>query len=271
MAPRASRSAALDLDRFYQRILAAWHVQVLAKLEPVIRQFSVTTADPLQGEGMARIDAALAEPVRAALDGLQIRMGEEFEPGKLRGPLARYAKQVEGSNRKVQLSGINPLHASPGLATASDVYLTNNIRLIRSIPDRELGEVQKIFANPETKTLRVEQIRKLVQERFEVSKSRATLIARDQTLKLNGQITKVRQQRAGVSRYIWTTSADERVRGNPDGTWPKGNHWELDGTIQDWNAPPIVDERTGRRGHPGEDYQCRCTAVPFIEGVDDAT
>lgn len=37
-----------------------------------------------------------------------------------------------------------------------------------------------------------------------------------------------------------------------------------------WDNPPVVDEKTGRRCHPGKDYQCRCCALPVfnIKTVD---
>ena len=60
----------------------------------------------------------------------------------------------------------------------------------------------------------------------------------------------------GFDRYVWTTRKDDRVR--PD-------HARLEGRICSWNDPPVVDLRSGRRRHPGEDYNCRCTAAPLRE------
>ena len=52
---------------------------------------------------------------------------------------------------------------------------------------------------------------------------------------------------AGYGRYIWTTRKDNKVR--PD-------HARLEGRIINWNDPPVVDLRSGRRRHAGEDYNC---------------
>jgi len=87
---------------------------------------------------------------------------------------------------------------------------------------------------------------------------RAATIARDQIGKLNGEMNQLRQTNLGVRRYRWSTSQDERVR---DG------HRKLNGTIQLWAKPPVVDERTGERGHPGQPIQCRCSAIPIIDDV----
>jgi SPP1 gp7 family putative phage head morphogenesis protein len=119
--------------------------------------------------------------------------------------------------------------------------------------------VEKVLAQPLDQGVRVEEIRAELQKELGISKRRAQLIARDQTLKLAGQLAEARQTQAGIRRYVWTTSADERVR--PD-------HAELDGQVIEWDSPPVVDKRTGRRGHPGDDFQCRCTADPILDDPD---
>ena len=50
--------------------------------------------------------------------------------------------------------------------------------------------------------------------------------------------------------YIWRTVSDDRVR---------SSHEERDGEIFAWDEPP-------EGGHPGEDYNCRCTAEPYVPG-----
>lgn len=137
-----------------------------------------------------------------------------------------------------------------------------NADLIVSLCQDQIDDLRKTIIEPNT-ALRVEELAKLIQDRFGVKDSRAELIARDQTLKLNGQLTEANMRTAGVSRYIWTTSKDERVRGNPDGKYPDADpsHYAQDGQIYSWDDPPET-------GHPGQDFQCRCTPYPLIEGID---
>ena len=61
---------------------------------------------------------------------------------------------------------------------------------------------------------------------------------------------------AGVEEYIWSTSGDSRVR---------ESHKKLNGKRFRWDDPPVVDEKTGRRCHPGEDYECRCVALAVFD------
>lgn len=143
----------------------------------------------------------------------------------------------------------------PHARKLEQTWVRQNVDLIR-LGERARREVEAIIEDPLRQGSRVEAIRKEIEERLGVVRSRAELIARDQTLKLYGQIQEERQQAAGVERYVWSTSDDERVR--PD-------HEDLDGTTQSWDSPPIVDKRTGRRAHPGGDFQCRCAAIPVLD------
>jgi SPP1 gp7 family putative phage head morphogenesis protein len=94
-----------------------------------------------------------------------------------------------------------------------------------------------------------------IQEEYGMGRRHAQFIARDQIAKLNADLCQAQQKDAGVEEYVWSTSGDRRVR---------ERHQELDGNRFKWNDPPIVDERSGRRCHPGQDYSCRCVALPVF-------
>jgi len=144
--------------------------------------------------------------------------------------------------------------------------LKENVALITAMGDDTLDDVYSTLAEVFPEGLRVERLAKLLESRFEVSESRAKLIARDQTGKLNAQFSEARNRELGVTRYVWQTSGDERVRGNPDGKWPKGMHYDLNGKTFSYDDPPVTNE-AGDTNNPGEDYQCRCSALPVIEDV----
>lgn len=137
-----------------------------------------------------------------------------------------------------------------------DAFRARNLGLVTTLRDSELGELRDILENAESGAVRVEDLRDLIVERFGVADSRAELIARDQVLKLNSDLTQLRQTSVGITRYRWSTSLDERVR--PD-------HGALEGTEWGWGSPPVVDERTGRREPPGRDFQCRCVPIPVLD------
>lgn len=90
-----------------------------------------------------------------------------------------------------------------------------------------------------------------------ITASRAKFQARNFLTTAFGRLTRAHQENAGNTRYIWTTAQDERVR--PD-------HADLDGQTFLWSLPPVINKTTGRVGHPGDDFNCRCRATP----VDDS-
>lgn len=145
--------------------------------------------------------------------------------------------------------------------TMMERWVEDNVALIKTIPQESLGRMRQIvlegYQNGETTTAIVKQI----QRTYSVDRRHAQLLARDQIAKLSGDITQQQQQDAGVVEYVWSTSGDSRVR---------PSHAALNHKRFRWDDPPVVDEKTGRRCHPGKDYQCRCCALPVfnIKTVD---
>lgn len=103
----------------------------------------------------------------------------------------------------------------------------------------------------------------------------ARFLARDLTSKLNSSITRNLHASIGIELYLWQTMADERVRGNPAGKYPKAvpSHWEMEGKVCAWKDPTVYSSdaqtwvpRTGKmpRAAPGEEWLCRCIPVPFL-------
>lgn len=135
-------------------------------------------------------------------------------------------------------------------------WVDENVDLIKTIPKDSLGKMREIVTEGYKKGETTTSIVKKMQRAYGMDRRHAQLLARDQIAKLNGQITQRQQQDAGVEEYIWSTSGDSRVR---------EGHARLNGKRFRWDDPPVVDPKTGRRCHPGEDYQCRCVALAVFD------
>ena len=133
-------------------------------------------------------------------------------------------------------------------------WVSDNVDLIKTIPHNSLDKMKDIVYSGYMNGQSTTNIVKEIQRQYGIDKRHARLIARDQTAKLNAAITKKQQQDAGVDRYEWSDSMDERVR---------KSHHRLNGHIFCWDDPPETDK--GRKCHPGEDYQCRCCALPVFD------
>lgn len=206
---------------------------------------------PMLGEIAAKKDAH--NSLSNALDLLGVKVQAAL-PGVVGPAFHKMSGAVNAVNAKSQgsLLGITP--RDTGVSAFIDRARDKNIQLVEKAHRAYAESVRDIVGNPDNFGLQVDELKALLLERGDVSESRAELIARDQTLKLNGDITRVRQQSAGVNSYVWSTSLDERVR---------DEHAELEGEVFSWDSPP-------EPGHPGQDFQCRCVAIPAgIEELDD--
>ena len=159
--------------------------------------------------------------------------------------------------------GVNPFFQDNGLLAKAQGFVSQNVDLITSIDEEHFRRLKQNLMTRIRKGDRVEEIRKDLEDVYDLPKARAALIARDQVGKLYGELNRSRQQEIGIRQYTWRTVGDERVRGTPGGVWPRGKHYELDGRVFTWGDAPITNEQ-GERNEPGGDYQCRCTGEPIL-------
>jgi len=141
------------------------------------------------------------------------------------------------------LTPSNPILAAIGAATR------DNVDLIKDIPAKYLSQIRETVKANLVEGVRWEDIAAKLEERGMVAESRAKLIARDQTSKMNSAFNQARQTSLGIDKYQWQTSGDERVR---------EDHAQNDGKVFSWNDPPAT-------GHPGHDVNCRCVAIPYFD------
>lgn len=135
-------------------------------------------------------------------------------------------------------------------------WVEENVGLIKTIPQESLGKMRSIVTEGYMNGRTTTEIVKAIQKVYSVDRRHAQLLARDQIAKLNSNIAKYQQTDAGVQEYTWSTSGDSRVR---------ESHARLNNKRFRWDDPPVVDPRTGRRCHPGEDYECRCVALAVFD------
>lgn len=89
----------------------------------------------------------------------------------------------------------------------------------------------------------------------EKRKNHAKFTARNQINNFNSIMTKTRAQKAGITKAIWRTAEDERVR--PSHAWRNGKEFDLN--------KGLYSSMDGKTLLPATDYQCRCTYELVIE------
>lgn len=147
--------------------------------------------------------------------------------------------------------GVNVFRSEPFLRPLAEGWISENTSLIKSLPTRLHPELEGIVRRGVMNGQSVKELKEQIKARYGVTDYRAKLIAQDQTLKLNADLTRYRLQSVGVERYVWRTVQDSRVR--PE-------HADRNGTEYSW--------KEGAGGeHPGQPVRCRCRA----EAVWDET
>lgn len=186
-----------------------------------------------------------------------------IEPEQIRKVAARHFKRVKKqtdptfatwldmlSDRRV---GLDPEIAIAQQRTLSDLAaqarIEENVALVENAMREMSADLARELQDAISRGERPDAIVSIFEHRLGVSESRLKLIARDQTSKAQGELSKIRQEALGVKRYMWSTSGDERVR---------ASHRALDGQIFSWDNPPP-------EGHPGEAVNCRCIAAPLLD------
>ncbi|MFM0488007.1 phage head morphogenesis protein [Paraburkholderia graminis] len=133
--------------------------------------------------------------------------------------------------------------------------LAEQVTLIQSIPLEAAQRVHRLTLEGIENSTRAKEIAEEIMRTEEVTTSRAVLIARTEVARTSTTLTQARAQSIGADSYIWRTSGDSTVR---------SDHKKLNGKIFQWNNPPVADERSGERAHPGCIWNCRCFAEPII-------
>lgn len=98
-----------------------------------------------------------------------------------------------------------------------------------------------------------------IQKSYGGSAAHAKFLARQESKLLTAKYAETRYIDADVPKYIWRT-----VVGSPKHP-VRPDHKLLEGTVQEWANPPISNQKTKATNNPGQDYGCRCRAVPVVE------
>jgi len=247
--------------------------QYLRSLMPMLRVAfrlvrSLVDVRELTGDDGLRTDASTEGFVRlfrSRMVEIRARFAKEV-------PVSLWRKAVQKAGRLVgvftkkatassvqQVLGIDILSELSDTAPASFVELWTalNVDLIVTVPERFFSSIEKAVIEHVRTGKRASSLVNRLGELEASSGWNAQRIARDQIGKLTSQLHRARQQELGVTHYIWSTSKDERVRGDPSGAYPDADpsHFEREGDRFSWEHPP-------EDGAPGEPILCRCVALP---------
>jgi SPP1 gp7 family putative phage head morphogenesis protein len=206
------------------------------------------------------MDVGEGKRIRELITGARERMQKTIITSDLESLASMYASNT-ATYQKQQLArqtraalGIDPFITDRRLLPLTQAYVDANIGYVKGLTDDVASRMEKAALSAIQDGELYSDFAESLQSTFDFSEARATLIARDQTGKLYGQLNASRQRELGVNSFIWRTSEDERVR---------DEHDALDGRSFSYDDPP-------EEGLPGEPIQCRCTAEPDFSDILNA-
>lgn len=224
------------LEREYCKDLTAYAKRVVSRINSIIH----LRQDSQDEEWRAAMLRALMDlPRQIEAEAEQVGLSARVYADKI----ARF-NDTQYHNVVKSVVGMDFAKPEPWLQQALDNWTAENARLIKSIPEQQIGKVQQLIAqaavNGTSQADLIAQLKKI--EHMPID--RAALIASDQVGKLNSQLTRMRQQAIGIKQYRWRGKLDDRER---------DHHVKREGKIFDWDNPPSG-------GHPGSEIRCRCHA-----------
>lgn len=194
--------------------------------------------------------------VRIASTGLRYRKAVDKITGDLQKQFERTVPALESISV--------PAEITSEMRAAITASLTENLELyIKKFAAEEIPELRGLVEQNAFAGGRADRLAQIIEARYGVGKRKAQFLAEQETSLLVSQYREQRYKRLGVTQYVWSTAGDSRVR-PAAGTHSANNHRRLDGRTFSWDSPPVVDVATGRRCHPGQDFGCRCTAMPIL-------
>lgn len=240
-----------------RKMIRSMKKDVDAKLIPILKKTETDyildsaptyTEDQWLGQLINAFEFLKMKWVGAGMDQVAAQIASKF---------VRSADQVN-SKRNAADFGVNIFATNAELQEYLQASVYDNARLIKSIPSQYLTNVESIVMSNVRAGGRWEAVAKQLQQEYGVTDRRAKLIARDQTAKINGQLSAKRQVAAGFEYFQWIDSHDNRVRSNHKKHNDKVT--EYGRGIYRWDNPPLSE-----KGTPiicGTEYQCRCVARP---------
>ena len=257
-----------ELDKLVQRMQKEYNAEVRKLFRTHADEESALAMDSSLAFwlGMMAADASLASQARMLFNALGNKWSKLFA-SRASGLTERMvdgasmaSRRALGDSLKKISGGLTiPVPEFPGELTEKLTAATaENVGLIKSIQQQYHERIsQLVLRSASTGGNGAQEIFESIRHYDGLTEKRAKLIAIDQTRKVTSAMNVERAKSVGMKRWEWVHSGGS--------TEPRRLHVQYDGQIFDYDNPPVIDERTGERGFPGQLINCKCTMAPVLE------
>lgn len=269
----------------FEKRVEAFHLEMLAEMQQAVTQIVVSRIEKLaltqkettDGVPVLAFDAANdAEALESLIDMAEAQFLGKYSRAYIRRNINQIFRDLDiaADSETVrefaaqQIAVVQSAQTNTIVENATRQSVSKIIAANTQTMDRVRERVSRAIVSGE----RWEQVGRdlgtvgMEGETFRTPKARAMFIARNEVGTALGALNKERQEAAGLDLYEWQTAEDERVR---------PSHRLLDGKIFSWEQPPPGSPYKQAKVPnfnpviPGQDYNCRCVAIPFIPEIDE--
>lgn len=136
----------------------------------------------------------------------------------------------------------------------SKTYTENMQFFVKDWTQERIVKMREKVQEAALQGYRPDIVQKMLENEYGIGARKAKFLAQNETCIMLASYKKAKYVEMGFDQFIWRTIMDGKER---------ELHKELNGTTWYYDDPPVIDERTGERGLPGQTYNCRCEAQPF--------
>jgi len=142
---------------------------------------------------------------------------------------------------------------SKGVTDIVDTAIAANTQLIKTIPQQYLSQVEQAILSNYRKGADTDAMMKEIAKIYPKNQARAKLIAIDQTLKLNSEVSRARMLENGITQAKWMHSSG--------GKEPRPDHVAANGKVFDLEQGCLI---SGEYIQPGFLINCKCSCRPIL-------
>jgi SPP1 gp7 family putative phage head morphogenesis protein len=145
----------------------------------------------------------------------------------------------------------------------------NNLKLdIKKFSNEQILELRQIVKTSSYKGYRQEELIGIIQKNYSVGYNKAKFLARQETHLLMAKFKETRYKDSGVNMFQWKNviasmahpvRPEHKILDNKYFRWDDDREVNLDGTFKKGGA-----RKPDPNKNPGEDYNCRCYAIPVV-------
>lgn len=245
-------AATVSYSRAIEKMITALGFETLRLFEKHIVPQLTTRQDA------SFVEDGILDGLKKMFHTLKDKVNKIFTTAQSERAASSFVKNINRFNRhnleqQMKVNGINLVATEPWLRDFLHTKISENVAFIKSIHEDYFTRVENAVRDGVKQGRTIRHIREQLEEEVGISKNKAQFIAVDQAGTILGQMTAHRHQQIGVDKFKWLTSHDERVR---------DSHKVLSNKVFSYDNPPTVN---GRKVLPGEDYRCRCVAIPEFD------